>query len=77
MLFQPASSYCETCHSFKFDFKSKEEFYKALGNTQELRKHTISKGISCEECHGAEAHLYGARDAGMSSNCVRCHQRFS
>lgn len=28
MLFQPASSYCETCHSFKFDFKSKEEFIK-------------------------------------------------
>ncbi|EAI3414988.1 cytochrome C [Campylobacter jejuni] len=77
MLFQPASSYCETCHSFKFDFKSKEEFYKALGNTQELRKHTISKGISCEECHGAGAHLYGARGAGMPSNCERCHQRFS
>ncbi|WP_267904822.1 hypothetical protein [Campylobacter sp. TTU_617] len=32
------------------DFKSKEEFYKALGNPQKLRKHTISKEISCEEC---------------------------
>ena len=26
MMFQPASSYCEVCHSFKFDFKSKEDF---------------------------------------------------
>lgn len=77
MLFQPASSYCETCHSFKFDFKSKEEFYEALGKPEELRKHTISKGISCEECHGAGAHLYGARGAGMPSNCERCHQRFA
>ncbi|WP_234284608.1 hypothetical protein [Campylobacter sp. TTU-622] len=50
MLFQLGSSYCETYHSFKFDFKSKEEFYKALGNPQKLRKHTISKEISCEEC---------------------------
>lgn len=77
MLFQPASSYCETCHSFKFDFKTKDEFFKALGNAAELRKHTISKGISCEECHGAGAHLYGARGAGMPSNCERCHQRFA
>lgn len=77
MLFQPASSYCETCHSFKFDFKSKEEFFKALGNPKELQEHTISKGIACEECHGAGAHLYGARGAGMPSNCERCHQRFS
>lgn len=76
MLFQPASSYCETCHTFKFDFKSKDAFFKALGNAKELRKHTISKGISCEECHGAGAHLYGARGAGMPSNCERCHQRF-
>lgn len=77
MLFQPATSYCETCHSFKFDFKSKDEFFAALGNSQELRKHTISKGVSCEECHGAGAHLYGARGAGMPSNCERCHQRFA
>ncbi|WP_394908386.1 cytochrome c3 family protein [uncultured Helicobacter sp.] len=76
-MFQPASSYCETCHSFKFDFKSKTEFFNAIGNAQELRKHTISKGISCEECHGAGAHLYGARGAGMPSNCERCHQRFA
>lgn len=77
MMFQPASSYCEVCHSFKFDFKSTEEFYNAIGNVEELRKHTISKGISCEECHGAGAHLYGARGAGMPSNCERCHQRFA
>ncbi len=76
LMFQPASSYCETCHSFKFDFKSKTEFFNALGNVKELRKHTISKGVSCEECHGAGAHLYGARGAGMPSNCERCHQRF-
>lgn len=74
--FQPASAYCEVCHSFKFDFNSKEEYLKALGNTKELRKHAISMGISCEECHGAGAHLYGARGAGMASNCERCHQRF-
>lgn len=76
MIFQPASAYCETCHTFKFDFKSKKELYKALGNAKELQKHVISKGISCEECHGAGAHLYGARGAGMPSNCERCHQRF-
>ncbi len=76
-MFQPASSYCETCHSFKFDFKSKADFFNAIGNAQELRKHTISKGISCEECHGAGGHLYGARGAGMPSNCERCHQRFA
>lgn len=77
MMFQPASAYCEVCHSFKFDFKSKEEFLAAIGNKDELRKHAISKGISCEECHGAGAHLYGARGAGMPSNCERCHQRFA
>lgn len=77
MLFQPASAYCEVCHSFKFDFKSKEEFLAAIGNKDELRKHTISKGISCEECHGAGGHLYGARGTGMPSNCERCHQRFA
>lgn len=75
--FQPASSYCEICHSFKFDFKTKKDFFAALGNTKELRKHTIALGITCEECHGAGAHLYGARGAGMPSNCERCHQRFS
>ncbi len=75
--FQPGSAYCEVCHTYKFDFKSIDEFYNALGNREELRKHTISKGISCEECHGAGAHLYGARGAGMPSNCERCHQRFS
>ncbi len=77
LMFQPGSSYCETCHSWKFDFESKEEFMAAIGNKEELEKHTIAKGISCEECHGAGAHLYGARGAGMPSNCERCHQRFS
>ena len=77
MLFQPASSYCEVCHSFKFDFKSQAELMAALGKPEELRKHTINKGITCEECHGAGAHLMGARGAGMPSNCERCHQRFA
>jgi hypothetical protein len=77
MLFQPATAYCEVCHSFKFDFKSDAELIAALGNPVELRKHTINKGITCEECHGAGAHLYGARGAGMPSNCERCHQRFA
>ncbi len=77
MLFQPASSYCEVCHSFKFDFKNQNELFAALGKPEELRKHTITKGISCEECHGAGAHLPGARGAGMPSNCERCHQRFA
>jgi hypothetical protein len=76
-LFQPASSYCEVCHSFKFDFKSQKELFAALGNPTELRKHTVNKGITCEECHGAGAHLVGARGAGMPSNCERCHQRFA
>jgi hypothetical protein len=77
MLFQPASSYCEVCHSFKFDFKNQKELMAALGKPEELRKHTINKGISCEECHGAGAHLVGARGLGMPSNCERCHQRFA
>ncbi len=77
MLFQPASSYCEVCHSFKFDFKNQKELIAALGKPGELRKHTINKGISCEECHGAGAHLVGARGLGMPSNCERCHQRFA
>ena len=77
MLFQPASSYCEVCHSFKFNFASQSDLIGALGNADELRKHTINKGITCEECHGAGAHLYGARGAGMPSNCERCHQRFA
>lgn len=76
LMFQPASSYCEVCHSFKFDFKSRAEFMSAIGDREKLRQHTISKGIGCEECHGAGAHLYGARGAGMPSNCERCHQRF-
>jgi len=77
MLFQPATSYCEVCHSFKFDFKNQQELMAALGNPEELRKHTVNKGITCEECHGAGAHLVGARGAGMPSNCERCHQRFA
>lgn len=76
MVFQANSSYCEICHPFKFDFNTKEEFYAALGNAKELQKHTISKGVSCEECHGGGAHLDGG--AGLRiSNCERCHQRFN
>ena len=74
-LFQPATSYCEVCHSFKFDFKNKQEFFAALGNPKELQKHTISRGVACEECHGAGGHLTGAVSNGMESNCERCHQR--
>jgi hypothetical protein len=78
MLFQPASSYCEVCHSFKFDFKSQAELIAALGKPEELRKHTISKGIACEECHGAGGHLVGGAARGsVPSNCERCHQRFA
>ena len=65
LLFQSATSYCEVCHSFKFDFKSKDEFFKALGNAKELQKHTISRGITCEECHGAGGHLVGAESNGF------------
>ena len=76
MFFQANSSYCEVCHPVKFDFKSKAEFYAALGNAKELQKHTISKGVSCEECHGAGGHLEGATNF-RTSNCERCHQRFN
>ena len=75
-MFQPGSSYCEICHTWKFDFKSQDELFAALGDAKKLRAHTVAKGVSCEECHGAGAHLYGARGAGMPSNCERCHQRF-
>lgn len=75
MGFQSDASYCEVCHPFKFDFKTKEEFFAALGNAKELQKHTISKGVSCEECHGAGGHLDGGKGL-RSSNCERCHQRF-
>ncbi|AZQ13159.1 multiheme c-type cytochrome [Shewanella khirikhana] len=76
-LFQPASSYCEVCHTFKFDFQSKDEFLSALGDPKKLQEHTISKGIACEECHGAGGHLDGGVGGGMPSNCERCHQRFN
>jgi hypothetical protein len=69
MLFQPATSYCEICHTFRFDFKSQAELLAALGRPDGLRKHTINKGITCEECQGA--------GAGMPSNCERCHRRFA
>ncbi|GLS82229.1 cytochrome c3 family protein [Paraferrimonas haliotis] len=76
-LFQPASSYCEICHTFKFDFQDKNEFFDALGDAKKLQEHTIAKGISCEECHGAGGHLDGGVGNGsMPSNCERCHQRF-
>lgn len=77
MKFQPVSSYCEICHPFKFNFDSKEDFFAAVGDKEALEAHTIAQGVSCEECHGAGAHLFGARGAGMPSNCERCHQRFS
>ncbi|MDO6619398.1 cytochrome C [Shewanella sp. 3_MG-2023] len=77
MLFQPASSYCEVCHSFKFDFETKDEYLAALGDPKKLQEHTISKGIACEECHGAGGHLDGGNGGGMPSNCERCHQRFN
>ena len=77
MLFQPASSYCEVCHTFKFDFKNQNELMAALGKPEELRKHVVNKGITCEDCHGAGPHLMGARGAGMPSDCERCHQRFA
>lgn len=76
MSFQASTSYCEVCHPWKFDFKSQKEFFSALGNAKELQKHTISKGISCEECHGAGGHLEGGSGL-LISNCERCHQRFS
>ncbi len=76
MQVQGASSYCQVCHPWKFDFKSTKEFEAALGDAKKLQKHTISKGISCEECHGAGGHLKGG-DGLMTSNCERCHQRFS
>lgn len=76
-MFQPGSSYCEICHTWKFDFKSQDELFAALGDAKKLREHTVAKGVSCEECHGAGGHLYGARGAGMPSDCERCHQRFS
>ncbi|MBO2602013.1 cytochrome C [Shewanella algae] len=76
-LFQPASSYCEVCHSFKFDFKNKQEYLDALGDPKKLQEHTISRGIACEECHGAGGHLDGGNGGGMPSNCERCHQRFN
>jgi len=76
MAVQAASSYCQVCHPWKFDFKDKKEFYSSLGDAKKLQDHTVSKGISCEECHGAGGHLDGAQGV-MTSNCERCHQRFS
>ncbi|MFT7004632.1 MAG: hypothetical protein ACJAWW_001996 [Sulfurimonas sp.] len=76
MMVQAASSYCQVCHPWKFDFKDKKEFYDALGDAKKLQEHTISRGISCEECHGAGGHLDGGT-GNMTSNCERCHQRFS
>jgi len=76
MAFQSSTSYCEICHPWKFDFKSQKELFAALGDAKKLQEHTISKGISCEECHGAGGHLDGGSGL-MISNCERCHQRFS
>ncbi len=77
LFFQSASSYCQHCHPWKFDFNSYEEFEGAVGNAKKLQDHTISRGISCEECHGAGGHLMGAEGGLDKSNCERCHQRFS
>lgn len=76
LLFQPATSYCEVCHAFKFDYKDKKEFFADLGNAKALQKHTISRGISCEECHGEGGHLVGNTN-NMQTNCDRCHQRLN
>lgn len=76
LLFQSATSYCEVCHAFKFDYKNKQEFFNDLGNPKALQKHTISRGISCEECHGEGGHLVGNTN-NMSTNCDRCHQRLN
>ena len=43
---------------------------------KELQKHTISRGIACEECHGEGGHLVGNTN-NMSTNCDRCHQRLN
>lgn len=76
LLFQPATSYCEVCHAFKFDYKDKKEFFADLGDAKALQKHTISRGISCEECHGEGGHLVGNTN-NMQTNCDRCHQRLN
>lgn len=76
LLFQPATSYCEVCHAFKFDYKDKKEFFADLGNAKALQKHTVSRGISCEECHGEGGHLVGNTN-NMQTNCDRCHQRLN
>ncbi|WP_067664126.1 multiheme c-type cytochrome [Ferrimonas marina] len=75
-MFQPASSYCEVCHTMKFNFANKDEFFDALGDAKKLQDATISRGISCEECHGAGGHMVDGNGGGMPSNCERCHQRF-
>lgn len=76
LLVQSATSYCEVCHAFKFDYKNKADFFKDLGNPKALQQHTISRGISCEECHGEGGHLVGNNN-NMSTNCDRCHQRLN
>ncbi|WP_345337000.1 cytochrome C [Ferrimonas pelagia] len=76
LMFQPASSYCEVCHTMKFNFASSEEFFDALGDAKKLQEATIARGISCEECHGAGGHMVDGNGGGMPSNCERCHQRF-
>ena len=42
-MFQPGSSYCEICHTWKFDFKSQDELFAALGDSKKLRSHTMRR----------------------------------
>ncbi len=76
LLIQSTASYCEICHTMKFDFPNKQAFFDALGDAKTLQKHTISRGISCEECHGEGGHLVGAT-SNLQTNCDRCHQRLN
>ncbi len=77
LLVQPTAAYCETCHTMKFDFPDKKSFFNALGDAKMLQKHTVSRGISCEECHGEGGHLVGSPSTKLQSNCDRCHQRLN
>ena len=45
LLFQAASSYCEVCHAFKFDFKDKKEFFAAWA-TRKNSRNTQSPAVS-------------------------------
>ena len=66
-VFQPSSSYCEVCHTFKFDFQTKEEF-SPHWVTQKSCVSTRFRRITREECHGAGGHLDGGIGGGMPMN---------